>query len=142
MNKVDDKYNLDFAYWGEYTETFEDYPNTLIKWTNSTYNEHGLVKSDIRAKDGSYSGYMGRETKGGSSIPDYYSEFEVVGNKVTFDYYNSFTQYNQYLKVFVNNVEAFSDSYNSTAWKQASIDLTPNKINTVKIFYEDFIKSV
>lgn len=137
FNKVDDKYNLDFAYWGEYTETFEDYPNTLIKWTNSTYNEHGLVKSDIRAKDGTYSGYMGRETKGGSSIPDYYSEFEVVGNKVTFDYYNSFTQYNQYLKVFVNNVEAFSDSYNSTAWKQASIDLTPNKINTVKIFYED-----
>lgn len=137
FNKADDKYNLDFAHWGEYTETFEDYPNTLIKWTNSTYNEHGLVKSDIRAKDGTYSGYMGRETKGGSSIPDYYSEFEVVGNKVTFDYYNSFTQYNQYLKVFVNNVEAFSDSYNSTAWKQASIDLTPNKINTVKIFYED-----
>lgn len=137
FDKADDKYDLEFAHWGEYRETFEDYPNTLIKWTNSTYNEHGLEKSNIRAKDGTYSGYMGRETKGGSSVPDYYSEFEVVGDKVTFDYYNSFTQYNQKLMVYVNNVEAFNDSYNSTSWQNASIDLIPNKLNTVKIFYED-----
>ena len=133
----DDKYDLSFKKWEDYTETFEDYPNTLIKWTNSTYDDNGLLKSDIRAKDGTYSGYMGREEKGGSSVPDYYSEFVTIGDKITFDYYNSFTQYNQYLKVYINDIQMLSDSYNSTEWKTASIRLTKNVLNTVKIFYED-----
>lgn len=133
----DDKYDLSFKKWEDYTETFEDYPNTLIKWTNSTYDDNGLLKSDIRAKDGTYSGYMGREEKGGSSVPDYYSEFVTIGDKITFDYYNSFTQYNQYLKVYINDIQMLSDSYNSTEWKTASIRLAKNVLNTVKIFYED-----
>lgn len=137
FNKADDKYNLDFAYWGEYTETFEDDSPKLIKWTNSTYTEEGLTKSNIRAYEGSYAGYMGRDTKGGSNVPDYYSEFETIGEKIEFSYYNSFTQYNQYLKVYIDNVEKFSDSYNSTTWKTASINLAPNKKHIVKIFFED-----
>lgn len=137
FDKAENKYDLSFSKWGDYIETFEDYPNTLIKWTNSTYNEHGLLKSDIRAKDGTYSGYMGREEKGGSSIPDYYSEFVTIGDKIIFDYYNSFTQYNQKLRVYVNGIQAFDDTYNSTTWQQAEISLYKDKLNTVKIFYED-----
>lgn len=137
LNASDDKYDLAFAHWGKYTETFEDDSAKLIKWINSTYTEEGLTRSNIRAYEGSYAGYMGRDTKGGSNVPDYYSEFETIGGKIEFNYYNSFTQYNQYLKVYVDNIEKFVDSYNSTTWKTASIDLTPNKKHIVKIFFED-----
>lgn len=133
----DNKYDLSFKKWEDYTETFEDYPNTLIKWTNSTYNEHGLLKSDIRAKDGTYSGYMGREEKGGSSVPDYYSEFITIGDKITFDYYNSFVAYSQRLRVYINNVQMFDEGGNSTAWKTVEVSLKKNMINTVKFLYED-----
>ena len=137
FDKVEDKYDLSFKKWEDYTETFEDYPNTLIKWTNSTYDEHGLLKSDKRAKDGIYSGYMGREEKGGSSVPDYYSEFVTIGDKIAFDYYNSFTQYSQYLKVYVNDIQSFNDYANSKDWLKAEVSLKKNQLNTVKIFYED-----
>ena len=137
LNESNNKYDLAFAHWGEYTETFEDDSPKLIKWTNSTYAEEGLTRSNIRAYEGSYAGYMGRDTKGGSNVPDYYSEFETIGDKVEFSYYNSFTQYNQYLKVYVDNIEKFSDPYNSTTWGTASINLAPNKKHTIRIFFED-----
>lgn len=137
LNESNNKYDLAFAHWDEYTETFEDDSPKLIKWTNSTYTEEGLTRSNIRAYEGSYSGYMGRDTKGGSNVPDYYSEFETIGEKIEFSYYNSFTQYNQYLKVYVDNVEKFSDQHNSTAWETASINLAPNKKHTIRIFFED-----
>lgn len=127
IDKIDDKYDLNFAQWQYATESFEGDP--LINFRGNATSAY--IRDEL-ASTGSKSLFMTAEYKAKE-----YIEFDTVSDSISFRYYISSYPFGTELNVYINgiNKDSFYDD-DSNKWRDFSYTLNPEEKSTIKLEYD------